>query len=91
MMNATQRTWYQRRLGVAALLAYDCQVLVCDEPTYAQDRGRTAAIMDRAVPIDPVKRGDEYRSAGWTRFDPEAEPYRPSDAEIEVIRRPYLG
>ena len=25
----------QRRLGVAALLAYDCQVLVCDEPTYA--------------------------------------------------------
>ena len=36
----------QRRLGVAALMAYDCRVLVCDEPTYAQDRGNTMAIMD---------------------------------------------
>jgi hypothetical protein len=52
---------------------------------------RAAAIMDRAIPIDPVKRGDEYRSAGWTRFDPEAAPYRPSDVEIERIRRPYVG
>ena len=46
----------QRRLGVAALLAYDCQVLVCDEPTYAQDRGRTAAIMD-ALQREVVERG----------------------------------
>ena len=36
----------QRRLGVAALMAYDCQVLVCDEPTYAQDRINTMAIME---------------------------------------------
>lgn len=36
----------QRRLGVAALMAYDCQVLVCDEPTYAQDRSNTTTIMD---------------------------------------------
>ena len=36
----------QRRLGVAALMAYPCKVLVCDEPTYAQDRNNTAAIMD---------------------------------------------
>jgi energy-coupling factor transport system ATP-binding protein len=36
----------QRRLGVAALMAYDCRVLVCDEPTYAQDRISTMAIMD---------------------------------------------
>ena len=36
----------QRRLGVAALMAYDCHVLVCDEPTYAQDRRNTMAIMD---------------------------------------------
>lgn len=35
----------QRRLGVAALLAYDCQVLVCDEPTYAQDRKNTIELM----------------------------------------------
>ncbi|MEA4954309.1 MAG: ATP-binding cassette domain-containing protein [Pseudoflavonifractor sp.] len=36
----------QRRLGVAALMAYPCKVLVCDEPTYAQDRNNTRAIMD---------------------------------------------
>jgi len=36
----------QRRLGVAALMAYDCRVLVCDEPTYAQDRNNTLAVMD---------------------------------------------
>lgn len=37
----------QRRLGVAALMAYDCRILVCDEPTYAQDRYNTVAIMER--------------------------------------------
>lgn len=37
----------QRRLGVAALMAFPCEVLVCDEPTYAQDRTNTIAIMDR--------------------------------------------
>lgn len=36
----------QRRLGVAALLAYRCRILVCDEPTYAQDRANVLAIMD---------------------------------------------
>lgn len=36
----------QRRLGVAALMAYPCRVLVCDEPTYAQDRNNTRAVMD---------------------------------------------
>lgn len=36
----------QRRLGVAALMAYDCKCLVCDEPTYAQDRRNTMAIME---------------------------------------------
>lgn len=36
----------QRRLGVAALLAYDCQVLVADEPTYAQDLQNTLAVME---------------------------------------------
>ncbi|MCI1965397.1 MAG: energy-coupling factor ABC transporter ATP-binding protein [Oscillospiraceae bacterium] len=36
----------QRKLGVATLMAYDCRVLICDEPTYAQDRNSTLAIMD---------------------------------------------
>lgn len=35
----------QRRLGIAALLAYDCDVLICDEPTYAQDYKNTEKIM----------------------------------------------
>lgn len=46
----------QRRLGVAALLAYDCQVLVCDEPTYAQDRKNTLAIMEE-LQRQVLKRG----------------------------------
>jgi len=37
----------QRRLGVAALLAYRCRVLVCDEPTYAQNRDNILSIMDQ--------------------------------------------
>lgn len=39
----------QRRLGVAALMTYDCRVLICDEPTYAQDWKNTVAIMDSLV------------------------------------------
>ncbi|MBQ3574218.1 MAG: ABC transporter ATP-binding protein [Clostridia bacterium] len=35
----------QRRLGVAALTAYDCKILICDEPTYAQDRKNTLELM----------------------------------------------
>jgi ABC-type cobalamin/Fe3+-siderophores transport system ATPase subunit len=27
-------------------MAYDCIALICDEPTYAQDRNSTIAIMD---------------------------------------------
>ncbi len=36
----------QRRLAVAALLAYDCEILVCDEPTYAQDLRAISAVME---------------------------------------------
>ena len=36
----------QRRLGVAALLAYRCEILICDEPTYAQDWENTRRIME---------------------------------------------
>jgi energy-coupling factor transport system ATP-binding protein len=36
----------QRRLAAAALLAYRCDILVCDEPTYAQDRRSLLALMD---------------------------------------------
>lgn len=41
----------QRRLGVAALLPYECRVLVCDEPTYAQDDARAAAIVKELLHV----------------------------------------
>ncbi len=48
------------------------------------------AIMDRHGPIDIAARGEAYRSSGWTKFDPGAEPYRPSQAELERMRRDYV-
>lgn len=45
------------------------------------------AMLDRHDPIDPVTRGKEYGQDGWTTFDPSADPYKPSQAEIERIRR----
>jgi uncharacterized protein YqgC (DUF456 family) len=52
-----------------------------------QDASRIQAILDRFKPIDPVVRGAEYRKAGWSAFDPKAPPYRPSESEIERMRR----
>ena len=48
---------------------------------------RIQAILDLYKPINPVERGGDYRREGWTCFDPEAPAYRPSEAEIERIRR----
>ena len=45
------------------------------------------AILDRYKPIDPAQRGSDYHREGWTCFDPKAPAYRPSEAEIERIRR----
>jgi energy-coupling factor transport system ATP-binding protein len=36
----------QRRLAVAALLVYPCRLLICDEPTYAQDLHSLVSVMD---------------------------------------------
>jgi len=36
----------QRRLAVGALLAYECKVLLCDEPTYGQDKRSVEAVME---------------------------------------------
>ncbi len=46
------------------------------------------AILNGYKPIDPAARGEEYRKAGWTQFDPDAPAYRPDQAEIERMRRP---
>lgn len=51
------------------------------------DAGRIQAILDRFEPIDPAVRGAEYRKQGWTTFDPKAPAYRPSETEIERMRR----
>lgn len=44
-------------------------------------------ILARHEPIDPVVRRREYEQDGWREFDPSAEPYTPSQAEIDRIRR----
>lgn len=46
-------------------------------------------IMSRHRPIDPAERRGTYRGQGWTRFDPAAAPYRPTQAEIDRLRTPY--
>jgi hypothetical protein len=53
--------------------------------------GHAREIMDRFGPIDVSERRAEYARAGWTRFDPSAEPYLPSDAELERVRRPHAA
>jgi hypothetical protein len=47
------------------------------------------AILNRHQPIDPMRRRDEYRRAGWKGYDPSAKPYDLSEAERERIRTPY--
>ena len=54
-----------------------------------KDATRVQAILDNYKPIDPVERGAAYRKEGWTTFDAKAPPYRPSQAEIERIRRDH--
>jgi hypothetical protein len=54
-----------------------------------KDASRIQAILDTYKPIDPVERGALYRKEGWTTFDPKAKPYRPSQAEIERMRREH--
>jgi hypothetical protein len=46
-------------------------------------------IMDRYGPINAVERRTEYARTGWSKFDPGAKPYLPSDAELERMRREY--
>jgi len=53
------------------------------------DADKVRAILDRARPIDAMKRRDEYRKAGWKGYDPKAPAYEISEAERERIRAPY--
>ena len=47
------------------------------------------ATLNKYRPIDPSKRRGEYEAAGWRNYDPDATPYKPSQTEIERIRRNY--
>ena len=51
------------------------------------DAARVQAILDRYKPIDPTLRAAEYGKEGWTTFDSNAPAYRPSETEIDRIRR----
>jgi hypothetical protein len=56
-----------------------------------QDASRIQTILDGYKPIDPVARGADYRREGWKAFDPKAPAYRPSDSEVERIRRDWTA
>jgi hypothetical protein len=56
-----------------------------------QDAARVQAVLDRYKPIDPVARGADYRREGWKSFDPKAPAYRPSETEIDRIRRDWAA
>ena len=56
-----------------------------------KDAARFQAILDTYKPIDPVQRGADYRKTGWTTFDPKAAPYKPSQSEIDRMRREDLA
>jgi len=47
------------------------------------------SILDAHTPVDPLTRRKEYADAGWTGYDPRAEPYDITEAERERIRAPY--
>lgn len=51
------------------------------------EESRVVQIMDAHSPVDAVTRGEEYRSGGWTQFDPKAAAYQPNEAELERMRR----
>jgi hypothetical protein len=51
--------------------------------------GEIQSMLDRYKPINPVERGAMYRKEGWKSFDPKAPAYRPSETEIELMRRDH--
>lgn len=54
-------------------------------------RARVTTILDEYRPMDPATRREEYRAAGWQKFDPSAAPYRPTQPEIDRIRATWPG
>ena len=52
-----------------------------------EDARKVENILDSYSPIDPAERGTVYRKEGWKTFDPKAPAYRPTEADIERMRR----
>jgi hypothetical protein len=44
------------------------------------------AVLHRNKAVDPVARGDAYRTQGWTRFDETAHPYSETETASERAR-----
>lgn len=44
-------------------------------------------ILNRNTPIDTAARRQEYEQAGWRAFDADGPAYKPSETEIERMRR----
>jgi stress response protein YsnF len=49
---------------------------------------QAASILSRHHPIDLSRRAEEWRQSGWSRFDPQAEPYRTSIATSTTTAAP---
>ena len=55
--------------------------------TESASTSQIEAILARHQPIDPAIRRRDYEQTGWREFDPAAEPYTPTQAELDRIRR----
>lgn len=47
------------------------------------DAARLEQILDQQRGVSAQMRGPAYRDAGWTRFDPEAQPYSVEEIQVE--------
>jgi stress response protein YsnF/uncharacterized membrane protein len=56
--------------------------------TADQRADRAAEIMERAGAIDVDERATHWRQSGWTRFDPDAEPYHAAERQAAESHRP---
>ncbi|CAN7524486.1 hypothetical protein LJR219_003696 [Phenylobacterium sp. LjRoot219] len=52
-----------------------------------QEAGRIEALLNQQRGVEARARGEAYRAEGWTRFDPDAQPY--SRDQIAAERRRY--
>jgi uncharacterized membrane protein len=52
-----------------------------------QRADRAAEIMERSGAIDVDERATHWRQSGWTRFDPEAEPYHAAERQAAESHR----